>query len=64
MSARIETFTQDNKPTGAITVETLSGDAIGIGFVRYGQPAQAIRLSRELAERLAYALALELRGDA
>lgn len=64
MSTLIQTYTQDGKPTGAITVEALSGDAFGIGFVRHGQPAQAIRLSRDLAEKLADALVLELRGAA
>ena len=64
MSTTIKTYTCDGKPTGAITVEALSGDAFGIGFVRDGQPAQAIRLSRELAEKLVHALVHELRGAA
>lgn len=61
MSARINTMTRDGRSTGAITVETLSDGAIGIGFVREGMTAQAIRLPRGIARLLADALEQELR---
>ena len=64
MSQRINTTTPSGEPTGAITVETLSDGAIGLGFVRKGMTAQAIRLPRELARRLSDALIEELKGDA
>lgn len=60
MTATIKTTTKDGAPTGAITVETLSDGAIGLGFVRTGMQAQAIRLPRALAERLCEALTAEL----
>lgn len=64
MSVRIDTTSRDGKVKGAITVETLSDGAIGLGFVRDGMTAQAIRLPRGLAKQLMEALAAELRGDA
>lgn len=64
MSVRIDTTSRDGKVKGAITVETLPDGAIGLGFVREGQAAQAIRLPRNLARQLMEALATELRGDA
>lgn len=64
MGQTINTASPDGKTKGAITVETLSDGAIGLGFVRHGQPAQAIRLPRGLAKLLAEALALELKVDA
>ena len=48
----------------AITVETLSDGCIGLGFIREGQSAQAIKLPRQIAMRLADAIAKEVRGDA
>lgn len=64
MSATIRTKTKDGRDTGAITVETLVDGCIGLGFVRVGAPAQAIKLPRDIAEMLAEALTKELRGDA
>lgn len=60
MSATITTTTKEGVPTGAITVETLSDGAIGLGFVRTGMQARSIRLGRALAERLCEALTNEL----
>lgn len=62
MSTTIRTATKDGQPTGAITVETLSDGCIGLGIVRYGAPAFAAKLPRDIARRLAEALAKELLG--
>lgn len=48
----------------AITVETLSDGCIGLGFVREGQGAQAVKLPRHIASRLADAIQRECMGDA
>lgn len=48
----------------AITVETLNDGCIGLGFIRERQGAQAVRLPRTIAKRLAEAILRECQGDA
>lgn len=62
--SRIDTTTRDGKPAGAITVETLADGTIGLGFVREGAPAMAIRLPRDITQLLIEALKKEIKGDA
>lgn len=64
MATTIDTTSRDGKIKGAITVETLDDGTIGLGFIREGTGAQAIRLPRQIATLLRDALATELRGDA
>lgn len=47
----------------AITVETLNDGCIGLGFIRGGQGAQAVKLPRAIAKRLADAIQSELKGS-
>lgn len=48
----------------AITVETLDDGCIGLGFIRPGQPAQAVKLPRSIARRLGAAITQEAKEDA
>lgn len=48
----------------AITVETLSDGSIGLGFIREGQVAQAIKLPRRIARRLGEMIMAEAKPDA
>lgn len=64
MATTIDTTSRDGKIKGAITVETLDDGTIGLGFIREGTGAQAIRLPRQIATLLRNALTAELQGDA
>ena len=63
MAERID-MRMPNGGKSAITVETLSDGNIGLGFCRTGEVAQAVRLSRTIAKRLAEAILRECQGDA
>lgn len=64
MSTVINIAQKETGQGGAITVETLDDATICVGFFREGQAAQSIKLSRDLADKLAQALSAELRGAA
>ena len=55
-------MTMPNGQQSAITVETLSDGCIGLGFIRPGQLAQAVKPPRSIAKRLSAAIAKELEG--
>lgn len=61
---QIISMTMPDGGKSAITCETLADGCIGLGFIRPGQPAQAVKLPMAIARDLAQVIYHELKEDA